>query len=157
MNESQLKDHLLQRTLKMLDAKVGEVMTTEVRTCDAQDLSASAARIILENGFLGLLVLKAGKPLGMVTAFDLVRLSYEEVFDPNRDYLRTTVEDLIKDRPLITVESSAKVRDALNTMVENHVRTIPVVDDGEVKGVLSYVDMAKWYRQTHDEVRTGRL
>ncbi|MCB1308429.1 MAG: CBS domain-containing protein [Leptospiraceae bacterium] len=156
MNED-LKDRLLERTRRMLDATVDEVMTREVMTVDAGDLAAKAARYILENGFLGLLVMKDGRPQNMVTAFELLRLSYEEVFDENRDFMRMKIGDLIADKEFVSVRSGTRLRDVLNLMCDRHVRSVPVIDEGLVRGIVSMPDLVRWYRDTHDEVRTGKL
>ncbi|MCB1326695.1 MAG: CBS domain-containing protein [Spirochaetales bacterium] len=157
MSDDQLKARLLERTRQMLEARVEEVMTRDVTTVDAGDLSAKAARLILENGFLGVLVMKDGRPLNMITAFELLRLGYEEVFDPARDYLRLTCEKVVAGKEFIHVPTGTPLREALNIMMDRQVRTIPVIDDGVVQGIVSLIDMARWYRDTHEEVRTGRL
>ncbi len=143
--------------MRMMDATVDEVMTTDVITCDYDDLCAKAARLILEHGFLGMLVLKQGRACTMLTSFDLLKLGYEEVFDPNRDYLKTTVGQLVGEKPLVSVTPGTRLREALNVMLEHRMRTIPVIEDGKVFGILSLLDMTRWYRDTHDEVRTGRI
>ncbi|MCE9599752.1 MAG: CBS domain-containing protein [Spirochaetia bacterium] len=155
--DEQLKEKIFNRTRQMLDATVEQVMTKRVTTCDFNDPSAAAARMILENGFLGVLVMKDGRPAGMVTAFDLLRLGYEEVFDPNRDYLKTTLGQLLGDRPLPCVPSATRLWELLNLMVEQNLRTVAVIDDELIRGVVSMVDLVKWYRNTHEEIRTGRL
>lgn len=152
-----LKEKLLRRTQRMLEAKVGEVMTRDVITCDAKDPAATAARICLENGFLGVLVMKEGAPIGTITVFDLLRLSYEDTLDTENNYLKLTVEQVIEGKEMVAIHSDAYLREALNLMISSRVRSLPVVDDGQVKGILSYVDMVRWYRRTHDEVRTGKI
>ena len=151
------KEQLIQRTMRMIEATVDEVMTTDVITCDADDLCAKAARLIMEHGILGILVMKQGRAHTMLTNFDLLKLGYEEVFDPERDYLKITVGQLVGDKPLISIPPGTKLREALNVMIENRMRTIPVIEDGKVFGILSLLDMTRWYRDTHDEVRTGRI
>ena len=152
-----LKEKLLRRTQKMIEAKVSDVMTPDVITCDARDPAAAAARICLENGFLGVLVIKDGTPLGTITVFDLLRLSYEESLEIERNYLKTTVEHVIEGKEMVSITSDAYLREALNLMISKKVRSLPVIDDGKVMGILSYVDMVRWYRRTHDEVRTGKI
>lgn len=155
--ENALKKKLLDRTQRMLEAIVDEVMTTDVLTVDVNDLTAKAARIILENGILGLLVMKDARAHNMVTAADLLRLSYEEVFDEGRDYLRQTVGQLIADKEFVSVPSGTKVRELLNIMVERRIRAVPVIDGGMIRGLVSMSDLIQWYRDTHAEVRTGKL
>ncbi len=155
---AELKDKLLERTTKMLEASVDDVMTRNVSTCDWNDLCAKPARMILENGFLGVLVMKDGHPKAMLTTFDLLRLSYEEVFGKDRDYMNFTVGQLLKDKPLVSVPPATKLHALLNIIVEQNVRTVPVIDEeGRLHGIVSMTDLTRWYRNTHDEVRTGRL
>ncbi|MBI3394646.1 MAG: CBS domain-containing protein [Spirochaetia bacterium] len=155
---TELKDRLLDRSTKLLEASVEELMTTQVSTCDVNDLAAKPARMILENGFLGVLVIKDGHPVTMVTTFDLLKLAYEEGFGLNKDYMNMTVGELIKDKPLVSVPPGTKLHSLLNLMVERNVRTVPVIDaDGVLHGIVSMTDMSRWYRDTHEEVRTGRF
>lgn len=155
--DAAVKKILLDRTQRMLEAVVDEVMTREVLTVDTGDLTAKAARLILDNGVLGLLVMKEGRAHNMVTATDLLRLSYEEVFDENRDYLRMTVGELVADKEFVSVPGGTKVRELLNIMVERRTRAVPIIDGGLIRGLVSMSDLIKWYRDTHAEVRTGRL
>ncbi|MBX7056912.1 MAG: CBS domain-containing protein [Leptospirales bacterium] len=157
MSDEQLKQRLLERTQHMLEASVEELMTREVITVDYNDLCAKAARILLEHHFLAVLVLKEGKPFNIATAHDLLRLGYEEVYDANRDYLRMKVGDLVKDKEFVSVRSGTRLRDLLNIMVAKKIRTVPVIDEQFVRGVVSLTDMVRWYRDTHDEIKTGRL
>ncbi|MCR9141711.1 MAG: CBS domain-containing protein [bacterium] len=156
-SEDALKKKLLDRTQRMLEAVVDEVMTTDVLTVDAKDLCAKAARLILDNGVLGVLVMKDAKAHNMVTAADLLRLSYEEVFDENRDYLRQTVGELVADKEFVSVPSGTKLRELLNIMVQRRIRSVPVIDGGMIRGLVSMSDLVEWYRSTHEEVRTGKL
>jgi signal-transduction protein with cAMP-binding, CBS, and nucleotidyltransferase domain len=155
--EDALKKKLLDRTQRMLEAVVDEVMTRDVMTVDANDLCAKAARLILDNGVLGVLVMKDARAHNMVTSSDLLRLSYEEVFDEKRDYLRTTVGELVADKEFVSVPGGTKLRELLNIMVERRIRSVPVIDGGMVRGLVSMSDLIHWYRGTHEEVRTGHL
>ncbi len=155
--DEDLREFLLQRTQRMLDAIVEDVMTRDVLSVDVNDLSAKAARLILENGVLGVLVMKDGRAFNMVTAADLLRLSYEEVFDENRDFLRLTVGKLVEEKEFVSVPSGTRLRELLTVMVDRHVRSVPIIDGGMVRGIVSMTDLIAWYRNTHDEVRTGKL
>lgn len=155
--DEQLKARLLERTRRMLEARVEEVMTTDVVSVDWNDLTARAARLCLELQVLGVLVMKDGRAANMVTSHDLLRLGYEEVFDENRDYLRMKVGDLVAEKEFVTARPGALLRDVLNLMVDKRVRSVPIIQDGYVHGILSMTDMMRWYRKTHDEVRTGQL
>lgn len=155
--EQKLKEMLLQRTKGMLDATIDDVYTPEVLSCDYNDLAAKAVRTLLEQSVLSVLVIKDGVPFNIVTVFDLLRLAYEEVFDPKRDFMRLKVGDIISEREFIYVAPKTKLYEVVNLMLEKRVRLLPVIDKGNILGVCSTIDLMKWYQQTHEEVRTGKL
>ncbi len=147
---------LLERSEKLLNTTVDEVMTKNVITVDFFDSASKAARIILENGFLSILVLKEGKPFNMITIFELLRLGYDETLNLNKDYLTTSVGELIQNKRFYSLPSKTLLRDAVNFMMERKIRTIPIITDENVNGILSIIDMIQWYRKTHEEVLLGK-
>ncbi len=160
-DETAIKEMLLKRVRQTLDVAVEDVLPdTKVRNildCDYDDLTAKAVRLILSHHFLGVIVKKDGIAINMLTAYELLHLAYMEVFDPNRDFLRVKVGDIVTQREFISVPLGTKLRTVLNLMLEKHVDIIPVLADGNVVGVCSTMDMMKWYRGTHNEIRTGTL
>lgn len=147
---------LIERSQKLLNTKVKEVMNVNVITIDYSDICAKAARMILDNGILSLLVLKEGKPFNTINIFELLRLGYEESFDKNKDYLNTKVGEIIKDKKFYYLPEDTLLRDALNFMMERKLRTIPIITNQVVNGILSIVDMVHWYRKNHEEIILGR-
>lgn len=147
---------IIERSKKLLSVKVEEVMTKSVLTVDYYDPVAKAARIILENGFLSLLVLKDGKPFNMITVFELLRVGYEETFTQNKDYLTVKVGELIEKKRFYSLPSGTLLRDAVNFMMERKLRTIPIITNDNVDGILSIIDMVQWYRINHTEIILGK-
>lgn len=147
---------LIERSQKLLNTKVKEVMNENVITVDYFDTCAKAARIILENGILSLLVMKDGKPYNTINVFELLRIGYEESFDKNKDYLTTNVGELIKDKKFYYLPEDTLLRDALNFMIERKLRTLPIITNQVVNGILSIIDMVHWYRKNHEEIILGR-
>ncbi len=147
---------IIERSKKLLTVKVDEVMTKSVITVDYYDPVAKAARIILENGFLSLLVLKEAKPFNMVTVFELLRLGYEETLSQNKDYLTMKVGELVEHKRFYSLPSGTLLREALNFMMERKLRTIPIITNDKVDGILSIIDMVQWYRINHTEIILGK-
>lgn len=141
----------LSRTEMLKRLKVEDLMTREVLTIDYDDLIGKAARLMIENHVHSLLVLKYGKPTYMVSTYDLIRVSYEEAFnETNADMLRTPVEALVKGQNLVSVSTDTTLLDALSMYVEYSIHSLPVIDDGNVMGILTLMDLAKWYKKTHE-------
>jgi CBS domain-containing protein len=147
---------VIERSERLLKATVDDVMTKNVITVDYDDPASKAARIILENGFLSLLVMKEGKPFNTISIFELLRLGYEQTFDKNKDYLTTKVGELVQNKKFYYLPSGTLLREAVNFMMERKLRTIPIITNQVVNGVLSIVDMVQWYRLNHEEVLIGK-
>jgi len=147
---------VIERSERLLKATVDDVMTKNVITVDYDDPASKAARIILENGFLSLLIMKEGKPFNTISIFELLRLGYEETFDKNKDYLTTKVGELVQNKKFYYLPSGTLLREAVNFMMERKLRTIPIITNQVVNGVLSIVDMVQWYRLNHEEVLIGK-
>ncbi|HMV43771.1 MAG TPA: CBS domain-containing protein [Leptospiraceae bacterium] len=141
----------LSRTELLKKLKVEDLMTREVLTIDYDDLIGKAARLMIENHVHSLLVIKYGKPTYMVSTYDLIRVSYEEAFNEgNADMLRTPVESLVKGQNLVSVTTDTSLLDALALFVQYSIHSLPVIDDGNVMGILTLMDLAKWYKKTHE-------
>jgi predicted transcriptional regulator len=83
-------------------------------------------------------------------------LGYEETFDKNKDYLTTKVGELVQNKKFYYLPSGTLLREAVNFMMERKLRTIPIITNQVVNGVLSIVDMVQWYRLNHEEVLIGK-
>ena len=141
----------MSRTEMLLQIKVSEVMSKEVISVDFDDLVAKASRLMMENRLHSLLVLKYGKPAYVISTYDLLKLSYENTFNENpKDILKTTIEELVKGQKLISVSTYLSLLEALNILVEYNIHSVPVIDNNVVMGMLTVMDLAKWYKHTHE-------
>ncbi|WCL50238.1 CBS domain-containing protein [Leptospira sp. GIMC2001] len=144
----------ISRSERLLKVKVKDVMNKTVITIDHNDLIGKASRLMLENRLHALLVIKDAKPKYMISAYDLMKVSYEDTFnESNADMLRTTVEELVKNQNLLSLPSSAYLIDALKIFVDYQIHSIPIIDEGTVNGIVSLMDLAGWYLKTHEELR----
>lgn len=143
------------RTEKLAQVRVSEIMTKEIITVDHDDLIGKASRLMLENHLHSILVLKYSKPTYVLSAYDLMKVSYEDTFDEDRgDMLRTKVETLVEGQKMKFLPSSAKLLEALKIFTEYSIHSIPIIDDGIIKGMLSLMDLAHWYVASHEEIKS---
>lgn len=144
-------EQTINRTELLMKVKVGDVMNRNVITVDFDDLVAKAARLMMEHRLHSLLVLKYGKPAYMISAYDVLKLSYEDTFSQsNADMLKTPVEELVRGQRLISVTTDTPLLEALATLVEYNIHSVPVIDDNVVMGILTLMDLARWYKSTHE-------
>jgi predicted transcriptional regulator len=139
------------RTELLRKVKVEQLMHKEVITIDYDDLIGKASRLMVENHLHSLLVIKYGKPTYVITTYDLIKIAYLNTFEANSiDMLKTTVEELVKGQELISITSDTTLLDALSLFVEYSIHSLPVIDDGSISGILTLMDLAKWYKKTHE-------
>jgi CBS domain-containing protein len=118
---------------------VGEIMHSDVKTASANDSFADVAKMMRSNGISSVVVLDGKKLRGIVTERDIVNL-VAEGGDPNT----TTVERRMTRLDLITVDPKTELSQAAELMVSNNIRHLPIVDGGNVVGIVSIRDMTRW-------------
>lgn len=118
---------------------VGEIMHSDVKTASTSDSFADVAQMMRSHGISSVVVLDGKKLEGIVTERDIVNL-VAEGGDPNT----TTVESGMTRGDLITVGSKTELSEAAEQMVSRNIRHLPVVDGGNVVGIVSIRDMTRW-------------
>ncbi len=118
---------------------VGEIMHSDVKTASTSDSFADVAQMMRSHGISSVVVLDGKKLEGIVTERDIVNL-VAEGGDPNT----TTVESGMTRGDLITVDSKTELSEAAEQMVSRNIRHLPVVDGGNVVGIVSIRDMTRW-------------
>jgi CBS domain-containing protein len=103
------------------DATVGELVAT-----------------LAEHGIGALIVTQGADVVGIVSERDVVR----RLHDRGADILATAVSELMTS-PVITCSPNDYVDAIAETMTEHRFRHLPVVDEGQLVGVVSIGDVVK--------------
>ena len=119
-----------------MDARVRDVMTPGPIGVDYYQSIGEAARTMRDWGVGAVLVVSNESLYGLVTDRDLV--------------VRAVAEARGADEPvgplssgnLIGVDADANVREAMRLMREHAVRRLPVLENGQVAGIVSLGDLA---------------
>jgi len=120
----------------IMDAKVRDVMTPGPIGVDYDQSVGEAARAMRDWGVGAILVVSNGSLYGLVTDRDLV--------------VRAVAEERGADEPvgplssanLIGVDADADVHEAMRLMRQHGVRRLPVLENGQVAGIVSLGDLA---------------
>lgn len=113
-------------------------MTREVVTVSPGATVAEALDEMGTHGIRHLPVVDDGRLVGVVTDRDL-RLA----LDPDGSAPRTaTVEDTMTSSPIV-VASELPIESAAALLSENRIGCLPVVDDGEIVGILTRSDLLR--------------
>lgn len=116
---------------EILERPVSYYMDKDVILLDSTSSIALASRIMKRREDDSVVVIKGGKPIGIVTDQDIIDNLAEKGLNP----VGTSLE-IIMTSPLITIEPYVRLTDALKKMRESHVRKLVVVEDGVVKGMI---------------------
>ena len=98
-----------------------------------------AITLMAEQNIGALPVMRGGLLAGMFTERDYTR----KVVLMGRTSRDTQVGEIMTHDPL-TVGPGATVNECMEIMTENRVRHLPVLEDGELIGILSIGDLVKW-------------
>jgi CBS domain-containing protein len=126
---------------KLAGKKVREVMNAETKTCGPQDSVTKVWDAMLDSDFTGMPVVdEKGKPLGMITRFDILKTGGARIGKDTKDVMK--VEKLMST-PLFSVSPEASLRDAAKKMLDREIGRISVVDDGKLVGIIDRFDVIK--------------
>jgi CBS domain-containing protein len=81
-------------------------------------------------------VCERGRPVGVITEWDIMRKVVEKNLDPSKFLARD-----VMSTPLISVTRGTDVMDALRLMVKRKIRRLPVVERNRLLGIVTLVDL----------------
>ena len=109
-----------------------------IRHIDPEASVLDALRMMAEWDVGALIVLAAGELVGLVSERDYAR----KVVLKGRLSKDTRVCEIMDDKP-ICVASTASVEDCMGLMTDKRTRHLPVVENGQVAGIISIGDVVK--------------
>ena len=117
-------------------------MSTEVRSVPATATLHDAARLLAEHGISCVVVVADGRPVGILSERDLVRLVAR---DPVGCAARRVGE--VMTHPLHVIGADATVAQAIGALARHRIRRLPVVTaGGQLAGIVTQTDLL---RATH--------
>ncbi len=139
MNDNLENDSLeMDRPGRILrDESVRDVMTPLPRVVDMSASVMDAAEIMRDADIGDVVVLEGRRLYGILTDRDIVVRVLAERSDP-----ATVRVGQVCSRELTTILPTASVGDAVRLIREKAIRRLPVVEDGEVVGIVSMGDIA---------------
>jgi CBS domain-containing protein len=109
---------------------------------------AHAARTMRDHGIGAVLVSEGGRLDGIISERDVTYRAVAAGLDPNA----TQVADVMT-RQVLTAHPETRALNGLQLMAENQIRHLPVVDGGNVVGIVSLRDfLAEELAQVQDEI-----
>ena len=125
-----------------LPLKVRDVMVREVITVDENSTVKEAVDIMNEFQIGSLIVLERGKAMGIVTERDFLR----RVIAGAKDVMNTKIKEIMTT-PLVVVEPSTDLEEAMKLMFQNKIKKLAVVDANKLVGIVTLTDIARFQPQ----------
>ncbi len=119
-------------TIRQIIAEKG----SDIWSVSPKDTVFEAITLMASKGIGALVVMKDGELCGMVSERDYAR----KVVLAGRSSRETLVEDIYSS-PVITISPRAMAEEGLALMTRKRIRHLPVVERGEVLGLISIGDL----------------
>lgn len=133
----------------MMNEPLSSIMTRNVITVGPDDKLSSARDIFMKNKVHHLPVVRGTKLMGILTTYDLFKYVRRD-----SDYENTFVKDVMT-KHVATLEPEDKVGSAAELFLENRFHAVPIVKEGELKGIVTSFDVIKY--EFHKEYPTQEI
>ena len=122
-------------------AKVRDIMQKNVITIEKTKKAQDAAIILKDKEISFLVVVNDNKPIGIVSERDIVR----KIVAENKESQSTSLETIMSNN-FKWVEPNASIESAVQKMLNNNIRRLVVLEDGELAGVITQTDLTEFLR-----------
>ena len=115
--------------------QIGGVMRVQLVTASPDQTAAEAIRAMLEAGVGSVIVSDGSEPVGIFTERDVLKLA-----GAGASFGTVLLRDVMTPNPL-TVTPDVGILDAAQMMGERNLRHLPVVEGGNLVGIVSIKDV----------------
>lgn len=131
---------------------VRDVMTKDVIVANPDWTILDAARKMAAKRIGGLVVVRSGRPIGLLTERDILWKVTAKEKNPKR-----ALVGQIMTSPVVTVTPLATLRAAARLMVEHNVRRLVVTHLDQVEGIVTARDIVEGILETWARQRRGTI
>ncbi len=117
---------------------INDLARTDVVTAPPTTVVADLAELMAEENVGSVVITEDNQPTGIVTDRDLALRSVGEMADPD-----TQIAADVMSEGLETVPPEAGFYDAAELMADAGVRRLPVVENGELRGIITADDLTE--------------
>ena len=118
--------------------KILEAKGSEVFSIGPEESVYHALEVMDEKGVGALAVMDRGRLIGMMSERSYAR----KVILKGRSSKNTKVRDIMSS-PVITASLDWDIDECMRVMTQRHIRHLPVVEDGQLRGIISIGDVVK--------------
>lgn len=133
---------------------ISHIMTKTVITANDNDNLKDVVAKLRKNTIRHIPIMKSKEVVGIISRTDINRLTFGALFEGQEgadeailDML--TVSQVMTSKPK-TVPSETIIRDLAEIFVKEDFHALPVVDNGELKGIVTTTDVIKYFLEQYD-------
>ena len=121
-----------------MSLKLEDVMVEDVITVEEKATIKKAVELMNKHEIGCLIVVKKGKPAGIVTERDMLKRILQESKDPEKIKVNE-----IMSKPLIVGKPQMDIEDAVKLMFKRNIKKLPVADEGHLVGLVTLTDLIR--------------
>ena len=115
---------------------VNEVMNRNVVVVKKDATLRQASEVMAKTRIGSLVVVDGSKISGIITSSDIIKSIAQDKAPEN-----TLIEEVMSKK-VFTVKPDVDIQDAVDIMIENKIRELPVVENNKIKGIITVTDIA---------------
>jgi CBS domain-containing protein len=120
---------------------VRDIMIKDLLTISENETALKAAQVMTEKGISSLIVLANDQPIGIVTERDFIK----KICVKELKVSSVRVRDMMS-RIRTSASPDTPIDVAVQRMVNNRIRRLPIIENGKVVGIITVTDLAKHLR-----------
>ena len=122
-----------------MNEPLSTIMTRDVVTVSPSDKLTAVKKILFDQRFHHIPVVKNGKLVGIITSYDMMKLNLK--FE---DYDNIVVEDVMT-RKIVTLEPREKIGAAAQIFLRHLFHGLPIVNgEGDLQGIVTTHDIMRY-------------
>ncbi|GAA6764128.1 CBS domain-containing protein [Flavobacterium sp. KACC 22758] len=133
---------------------ISHIMTKTVVTVNQNDDLTKVVEKLKSNSIRHLPVVNGKKVVGIISRTDINRLTFGALFDGQEGsdeaiLQMLTIPQVMTAKPK-TVSSDTIIRDLAEIFSKEEFHALPVVDNDELKGIVTTTDVIKYFLEQYD-------
>ena len=120
------------------DIVVKEAMKANPVIVDSTSTVLDAARLMKKKKIGNVLIVEKNQPVGILTESDILK----KVVAADKNAREVAVKDVMST-PIIVIDPYVALEEAMKTMGRCNIRRLPVVENGELIGIITQKDISR--------------
>ena len=128
---------------------ISSIMSTDIIALNSDDDLETAEMLFKRHKIRHIPVVSGEAVLGMLSYTDLLRISFADAVDESESEVDSVVYNMftinqVMVKDVVTVPSTATIKDVAEVLSEREFHALPVVDNGRLVGIVTTTDLINY-------------